>query len=320
MRRPFAAVAVLSTAAAVFSLAGCGSSNSTGVTSFKSLPASEQAAFESSVASEVEVSAGSFVSFDPYSSAFAFFNHVAPRAHGIELMVHGQALSPRFQTSNCTSSVTPTNPVDSDNDGVPDTVTYASACANTNSSGSFADTGNVTLGDQTPQTGDLDYNAGANVVFDINTTSSGSINLSFVGSNQLTEGASSLTNQGAYTLNATIAGQPQGDNGTVKIVANENASYTPTGGALPTNFASQFPAGNFTLNGNWHYDVNTSKATANLTFSVATQGSGLAIDPVNCVNNAGHIVSGTVVFTFSDGTKVTASWGNCPVQASTTIT
>jgi len=319
MRRPFAAVAVFSTAAAVFSLAGCGSSTGTNVTSFKSLPAAEQASFEASAAAEVEASAGSFVSFNPYGSAFGFFNHVAPRARGIELMVHGQAHSPRFQTSNCTSTETPTNPVDSDNDGVPDTVTINSACAITDTSGSFADTGAVAIGDQTPQSADLDYNASANVVLDINSTSSGSISLNLVGTNQLAEGASSLTNQGAYTLKATIAGNPQGDNGSVKIVANENASYTPTGGALPTNFDLQFPAGNFTLTGNWQYDVNTSKATGNLAFSVATQGSGLAIDPVNCQNNAGHIVSGTVVFSFSDGTKVTATWGSCPIQASTTI-
>src|SRR5579862_5988291 len=117
MRRQLGAVAVLSAAAAVLSLAGCGGSSSTNPNtsnSFKSLPAAEQQYFESAAVEEITADVSSLTSLSPLSG---FYDRVVPRrVNGAFRMMHSQRNMPRFQ--NDTSCYATTGDLtDPDNDG-----------------------------------------------------------------------------------------------------------------------------------------------------------------------------------------------------------
>lgn len=315
MRRPFAAVAVLSTAAAVLALAGCGSSStSPSQTNFKSLPAAEQTAFENSAVQEVEASVLSFTSTDP-TSLFGF-NKVASKRFTGGLRMAGSKTTPRFQNSQSCSSVVG-NSNDEDQDGVVDADSITFACTDTVSGEVVAENGFWSWGDPTPTTADLEINDAANLSLAITGGTDGNVSLSLVGNEAVTQGSSSLNLVGSWSIDETLANNPQSDNGTVKLSANENATYTWTGSS-PT-FFGDLTSGTVSLTGNWSYDINLTNTVVNLSFAVSTP-TVLTIDQTNCTANGGGIQSGEVDIKFTDGTVVKAVWSGCPAQPSITVT
>ena len=161
MHRPFAAVAVLSTAAAVLALAGCGSSStSPSATSFKSLPQAEQTEFEQSAVTEVEASVLSFTSTDPTS--LFLFNKVASKRFTGGMRMAGSKTTPRFQnTTSCSTESGNSN--DEDQDGVVDADSVTFACTDTASGETITENGFFSWGDPTPTTADLEINDAANL-------------------------------------------------------------------------------------------------------------------------------------------------------------
>lgn len=316
MSRPFAAFAALSAAVAVFSLAGCGSSSSTSPkqTNFKSLPAGVQQSFETSAVTEVEASVLSFTETDP--TALFLFNKVASKRFTGGLQMAGSRAKPRFQSSSSCSSLVG-NSNDEDQDGVVDADSVTFACSDTSSGEVITENGFWSFGDPTPTTADLDINDAANLTLAVTGSQDGNISLALTGQAAITQGSSSLNLQGAWSLNETLANNPQNQNGTFKLQANENATFTWSG-APPTYFGT-LQQGTVSLTGSWSYDINTTQDQINLAFQVSTP-TILTIDRSACTANDAGIVSGEVDIKFSDGTLVKAAWSGCPVQPTITVT
>lgn len=314
MRRPLAAVAVLGTAAAVFSLAGCGSSTAPGTTNFKSLSSADQQAFETEAVAEVSASVSSMIRLDPYGG-FGFDRVAARRGGAMAQLIGSRKPGLLFQggTQCITYSGDQTDP---DADGVPNNETATWACVSSLNPGVDSITGTLTISDPTANTADLDYNASANLAFATHGSSVGDESFALKGTSQLTNTAGSVNESGSGTLSLTETNGPDG-NASVKFNTNSTATYTYSG-ALLTSFGS-LPAGTFNLSGNWSFDVTSSKVNANLSFTVSTPG-GLSIDQTNCTSNDGSIVSGEADIKFSDGTLVKAVWTGCPASPSVTVT
>ena len=316
MSRPFAAFAVLSTAAAVLTIAACGGSSSTSpkATNFKSLPQAEQTQFEQSAVNEVEASVLSFTETDP--TAALFFNKVATKRFTGGLRMSGSQTTPRFQSSgDCSSIVGNSN--DEDADGVVDGDSATFNCNYTASGETITESGYWSFGDPTPTTADLDISDAANLTFSVSGGSDGNISEALAGQAAITQGSSSLNLQGNWSLNATLANNPQNENGTLKLQAQENATWTWTG-AAPTYFGT-LTAGTVDLSGSWSYDINVTNEKINLAFTVSTP-TILTIDRNGCTSNDAGIVSGEVDIKFSDGTLVKAQWQGCPAQPAITVT
>jgi len=315
MRRPFAAVAVLGTATAVFSLAGCGSSTSPAQTSFKSLSSTQQASVEDEAVVEVEANISSFATFNP-TSGLLFAKVASRRTAGAAQIVRGKiGPRPRFQTSGSCETVTGNN-ADGDADGVPVADTATLACGSSTSGDSTSETGTVTFGDPTPNTADLEYNAGVNLTIAQLSASNGDENATLTAQSALTQATGMLSELNNSNLNLAITNAPNSSgNGSVKLKTNSNASYTYTG-ADPTSFG-ELPDGTFNLTGNWSFNVNSSQLTANLSFTISTPG-GLSI-MASCQNNDGHIDSGEIDIKFGDGTLVKAVYTACPSTPSITV-
>jgi uncharacterized lipoprotein YmbA len=318
MRRPFAAVTVLGTVAAAISLVGCGGSSSTSPKSdsFKSLPAAEQASFEQAAVQEVEADVSSFTSFDPYATLF--FNRVVPkRIGGVYAMARAKH-TPQFkalQSNNC--SATTGDLTDPDEDGVVNADTTTANCTITSGSTTITENGTFVYGDPTPNTADVDIADAANITFGETGTGDGDFTIALSGSGNIQENPGVLNETGNWALNEQITNQPQNDNGTFKLSAQETASYNFGSGTL-VEFGT-LPAGTFSVSGSWSYDIQTTNENINLSFSVTTP-TPLAIDQTACTANSSGIESGEVDIKFADGTLVKAVWSGCPTTPSITVT
>ncbi len=315
MRRQFGAVAVLSAAAAVLSLAGCGgsSTNPNGSSnSFKSLPAAEQQSFEAAAEEEVTATVSSFTSLNPLSGAL-FFDRVAPhRFNGAFRMMHSDRNAPRFGTASCSTNTGDLS--DPDNDGVVNSdTTSANNCTFSGSGETITENGFFAIGDPTPNTQDLDIDDAGNLTL-VATGSTGNVNLVLSGQDSVTEGTGVIQLSGNWNINESVTGNPQGYNGTFKLGANETATYTFSGTA-PVTFGTLPEPGKFSLSGNWTYDINATNANYNLSFTVSTP-TPLTID--GCSGNSEGIDSGEVDIKFTDGTVVAIKWSGFPATPSTT--
>ena len=306
MRRPFAAFAVLGTAAAVFSLAGCGGSSSTSPsqTTFKSLSPAEQAEFKQVAVQVITGDIASFTTLSPYG-AFGF-QRVAEKRIGAGYALAGRN-APRFQTTNCPAFTGNAN--DEDSDGVPDadSVVWAASCAGIQ--GYFA------VSDPTPSIADVNANFAASLT--TSETSSGeTVSGTFGGMSSLTQGTGAVDESATWNYDFSVAGSSAGSNGTFKLGVTETASYT-YGGAALTSFGS-LPPGTFSVNGNWTWLVETSSTNVNFSFTVSTP-TPLSINTSTCTNNPEGVDSGEVDIKFSDGTVVRAQWLGCPSAPSTSV-
>ncbi len=310
MRRPFATVAVLGTATAVFSLVGCGGSTAPSQTAFKSLSSSEQTAVEDEAVVEVEANISSFANFNP-TAGFAFAHAAPRRAAGLAQIVRGKiSQRPRFQTSGTCNPVIAGDTSDADADGIPANASATFACDLSSQGDSSSETGSVTFGDPTPNTADVDYNATVNLTLAALSASSGDENVTLTAQSALTQTTGMLSEQGNTSANLAITNAPNNENGSLKLKTNSNTTYTYSGADL-TSFGS-LPDGSFNLTGNWSYDVNSPALTANLSFVISTPG-GLSIK-ASCTNNDGRIDSGEIDIKFGDGTLVQATYSGCPTQ------
>jgi len=315
MRRPFAAVAVLGTAAAVLSLAGCGSSTSPAQTNFKSLSSTQQTEVENEAVVEVEANISSFAEFNP--TAGFIFARVAPRrVTGAAQIIAGKINQrPRFQTSGDCNPVITGDDTDPDADGIPNSATGTFTCDLSTGGDSASETGSASFADPTPQVADLEYNASVNLTLAALSSTNGDENATLTSQGALTQAPGTLTSVGNTDLNLAITNAPSSGNGTLKLKTNSNAVYTYTGADL-TSFGS-LPDGQFSLTGNWTFDINSSALTANLTFAISTPG-GLSIMG-SCQNNDGHIDSGEIDIKFGDGTLVKALYSGCPAQPTISV-
>jgi hypothetical protein len=316
MRRQLGAVAVLSAAAAVLSLAGCGGSSTTNPSSsdsFKSLPAAEQQTFETAAVDEITADISSFTSLSPLSGLF--FQKAAPNHFsGALRMARVKQKAPRFQNTDCaTESGDLTDP---DNDGVVNSDTTTFNCSETSSGETINETGFFAFGDPTPNTTDLDIADAANLTASITGSTDGNINLTLDGSATITEGTGVINLSGDWNINEQLANNPQNYNGTFKLAANETASYTFSGTA-PTTFGTLPEPGQFSVSGSWTYDINATNENINLSFTVSTP-TPLTLD--GCSGNIEGIDSGEVDIKFADGTLVKAVWTGCPSTPSITVT
>ena len=307
MRRPFAAVAVLSAAAAALSLAGCGGSTSPSQTNFKSLTAGQQAAFENDATTEVESNISAFASFDPYGG-FGFARVAPRRGAGLAQIIASKAVRPRFQTSSSCQPAISGNTNDEDSDGIPDNATATFNCTDTSTGVSVTESGTLGFADPTPTTADLEYTSSVNLSINETGSTSGDASLTLAGQSALTQSTGLLSESGNATLSAAITNAPSNGNGTIKLTTNNTSTYAYSGATL-TSFGTR-PDGTFNLTGNWSYNVNSSQLTANLSFAVSTPG-GLSI-MASCTNNAGNIESGEIDIKFGDGTLVKATYSGCP--------
>lgn len=307
MRRPFAAVAVLSTAAATLYLVGCGGSTTPQQTSFKSLSAGEQAAFEGDAVTEVETNISSFVSFDPYGG-FGFAHVVPRRGAALAQIIAGKAERPRFQTSgNCNPTLSG-DTTDTDGDGIPNNATATFSCNGSSNGVTATESGTLSFADPTPQTADLEFNSNVNLQISETGSTNGDGALSLTGRTALTQTTGTLSESGNLAFDISITNAPNNGSGSLKLTTNNTATYTFTGTA-PTVFGS-VPDGSFDLTGNWNYNVKSSALTAYMSFSISTPG-GLSI-MASCQNNGGHIESGEIDIKFTDGTLVKAQYSGCP--------
>ena len=224
--------------------------------------------------------------------------------------------SPRFQTGTSCITISPTNPVDTDGDGVVDTLTETWNCPSTSGSVTTNITGTFEYGDPTPSTADVDIDDGANLTLSETGATEGDVNLTLNGSAQIAQGSGAINEQGSWALNEALTNNPNNQNGTFKLSASENAVYT-YGGAALTSFGS-LPPGTFSVTGNWNYDVQTTQVNINLSFSVSTP-TALSINTTACTANASGIQSGEIDIKFSDGTIVKALWSGCPPTPSITV-
>ena len=131
----------------------------------------------------------------------------------------------------------------------------------------------------------------------------------------MTQSPGTLSEAGNSAYDIKITNAPNEQDASLTLATNNNATYTYTG-SDPTAFGV-LRDGSFNLTGNWSYDVSSSPLTTNLSFSVSTPG-GLSIKS-SCPNNDGHIDSGEIDITFSDGTLVKAQYSGCPAAPSYTI-
>jgi hypothetical protein len=319
MRRQFGAIAVLSTAAAVLSLAGCGGSSSptssNNASSFKSLPAAEQQQFEEVAEEEVVADVESFTSLDPLAG---FFSRVVPhRTYGALAAFHSKAKGPQLnarQDGNCVTVTGDLN--DEDEDGVVDADTTTENCVGSADGETDTVAGYFAFGDPTPTTADIDITDGANLTIGIASSSDGNIALTLTGSGSVNETPGTLSESGDWALNASINGNPDNDNGTFNLGAKESATYTYSGGLL-TSFGT-LPPGQFSMTGSWTYVIQSTSANYNLSFTISTP-TALSINNTSCTANGEGIQSGEIDMTFTDGTVVALKWSNCPATPSITV-
>jgi hypothetical protein len=318
MHRPFAAVAVLSTAAAILALAGCGSSSATNPsqTSFKSLPVAEQQEFETVATDEVVASITSMTSFSPFGSLG--FDRVAAHRSDIGSRMTASKRARRFHSLQADTSCEVLSGNQTTNSlGIPvaDTITWNN-CTFASDGDTSTINGFEAYGDPTPDAAGINVADAANLTLTFASAGDGDLSLSLVGSGAITQGSGAIDETGNWALNEQISNSPSNDNGTFKLSANETATYT-YGGAALTSFGSLPEPGTFNLSGNWSWNISTTSTTVNLSFSVSTP-TPLTVD--GCSGNAEGIDSGEIDIKFSDGTLVKAVWTGCAATPSYTIT
>jgi len=186
------AVAVLSAAAAVLSLAGCGGSTSPSQTGFKSFNSGEQLVFEDDAVGEVESIVVSFAGFNPYSPVG--FARVAPRrASALIRILPGEINQrPRFQTTGCQPTVSG-DTTDADGDGIPVSATSTFDCDTTFTGGSQSETGTVSFADPTPNTADVEYDSDVNLTITQHTSSVGDANYALKSQNAVAQSPGTLS-------------------------------------------------------------------------------------------------------------------------------
>jgi hypothetical protein len=198
----------------------------------------------------------------------------------------------------------PTNPVDEDSDGIPDTVsmTAAANCTFTQDSLTFSISGGLTEGDPTPATPDADYMAAANNLVISLSSGANSASIGLNGGATVTETTGSLSQSNQMTLSLASTGT---DTVNATYAQNWMAAFSYSGSELLGN--GSLPQGTITLTGTTNYTGN-GKSFA-LAISTPT---ALTYDPT--CGTASQLTAGVLQASFN-GAKgsayVTITWSGC---------
>jgi hypothetical protein len=282
-----------------------------------------QTSVESSIASflgGVQPPTQSFSTTSPGTIPYLRLSHVpADLAHGAYLGLPGSrtrrahaVVTTRDNGPPSCVTVVPNPTVDTDGDGIPDTVSMTAGpnCSFTNDSLTFSVSGSLVEGDPTPSVPDADYMATLNH-FTIGVNSGGdSATIAMNGTATVTETTGSLSQANQLTLAIMSTGA---DTVNTSFAQNWMATFTFTGQQLTAN--TGLPAGTLGFTGTTDYTGN-GKSFA-LAISTPTP---LTFDPT-CTTNS-QITAGTVQATFS-GTNgaayVTLVWSGCQEPTTTFV-
>ncbi len=212
-------------------------------------------------------------------------------------------LHPLQFTANC-PEISPTPIVDSDEDGVPDSVTevYTADNCTDNTNGTLSLTGMFVIKDPNPHTPGLDYHAAiTNFVIADNGTAGNeqvAVTLGLGGTLDIAETIGSITETGTYYISVNET-QPQQVRDSV--AANLTATYTFPAQSLLIE-GDPLPAGTYSANGSESFTFNGTTYA----FTLATTAA-LTVDP-QC---ASRVTAGEVTLTFGNSGAVTITWSGC---------
>lgn len=201
-------------------------------------------------------------------------------------------------------SVSPNPPIDTDGDGIPDTVTMTAPanCQFTEDSVTFSIAGSLIEGDPTPTVADADYAATANNLVIGFSGNGDSATIGLNGTATVTETTGSLAQSNNLTLTLTSSGTD-----TVNATFGQNwmATFAFSGSTLVGS--QTLPNGTLTVTGTTNYSGNGK------TYALAiTTPTPLTFDPT--CGTSSQITAGVVQATFS-GTDnhdfVTLTWSGC---------
>jgi hypothetical protein len=210
-------------------------------------------------------------------------------------------------------TVQPDPPIDTDGDGIPDTVTMTAAanCQFTQDSLTFSLGGSLIEGDPTPTVPDADYTATVNNLVIGFSGNGDSATIGLDGTATVTETSGSLTQNNNLTLTLVSSGT---DTVNATYAQNWTATFAFSGSTLLGS--GQLPNGTLTITGTTNYSGN-GKSYA-LAISTPTP---LTIDP-SC-STGSQVTAGVVQATFS-GTNgadfVTLTWTGCQAPAVAFVT
>jgi hypothetical protein len=299
---------VLAAGVCVSALAAC--SSSTGNKTSGTLPPKAvQTEVAASVASSIssEITAMTTISTSPF---LALFNRVSPGgdvpAINLAKLLTKRGGTHIRQGTDC-PAVTPAQIVDTDGDGIPDSIaeTWGTDCADTSGGEIFAISGSLSFSDPTPTTPDLAYNANISNFEIQESGSQAALTLSINGTLGVTETLSSIGVSANYTYNfAETSPQTVTEAITEKLTATY--SFPATASLLTEADAAPLPPGTFNLSGQESFTVNGT----NYTFTVSTP-TPLTVDVSTCPTGP---TSGVVTVSFSgsggSGTA-TITWTAC---------
>ncbi len=215
------------------------------------------------------------------------------------------AAHPLQFTQNC-PEISPTPIVDSDEDGVPDSVTevYTADNCTDNTNGALSLTGTFVIKDPNPHTPDLDYHAAiTNFVLTDNGTAGNeqfALTLGVGGTLDIAETIGSITENGNYYISVNET-QPQQVRDSV--AASLSATYTFPAQSLLIE-GQPLPGGTYSANGSESFTFGGTTYA----FTLATTAA-LTIDP-QC---AARVTAGEVTLTFGNSGAVIITWSGCGV-------
>ncbi|GEM_PF-3253545 len=230
-----------------------------------------------------------------------------------QALLHGTAGAPmRFGIDRNTNSVpscvvlSPAQPVDSDNDGIPDTATLTAAphCTQQiDSVTTLAISGSIAEGDPTPTTPDANYTESVSNLHLALTTTGASATIGMNGTANVSQAPGVLTLDNLLTL--AIATTQNNQTFSATYANNWTAVFQYSGTSLVGS--STLPGGTLSVTGSTAY-TSASKA-----FSLAiTTPTPLTVDPT--CNAASPVTGGVLkgVFSGSNGSAyLTITWSGC---------
>jgi hypothetical protein len=292
-------------AAASAAIAACSSTNNSPTgTNSSAPPQATQTEVAAAVATGItaQVEALTTTSIDPF---LVLADRVPTRKPLIDLSFLRTKTHFFPQTASCPTQ-TPTNPTDTDEDGVVDTVTdvFTTAnCTEISDGDTISISGTLAIGDPTPTTADLNYNAGLTSFVVQEGGASGDVTVTVNGSVTVSETLSAITEAANYSLAGTST-PSGGSTSTATYTDNLTATYTFASPlSTPLVEGDLLPGGTLNLTGGETAMFNTKSYS----YTISTPG-GLTIDP-SC---ATAVTAGTADITFSGVSKAAViTWTAC---------
>lgn len=288
---------------AVFALGACGGSSGTTGPKTGVPPAAVQQELATTLATSIaaQIQAMTSTGASPFLGLF----DRAPAMTSLSTKARSRLHALAF--TNC-PEFAPTPIVDTDGDGVPDSVseTYTTANCTDNSDGTFSLSGTFVIKDPDPSTPSLDYHAGIDNFLLHDAVTSGTeqvdITLGIGGTLDIAETIGSITEDGNYYISVNETKPQQVKD---SVAANLTATYTFPAEALLVE-GQQLPGGTFSANGTESFTFDGT--TYAFTLATATP---LTVDP-NCATS---VTAGELTLTFGSSGSVHITWTGCGVYS-----